>query len=79
MMTGAFWQWREVHLTLATQSVEQRDDTARTSGTFSLSYRPSEGAAVETHHGPFALQWQKINGNWKVVSASGDYKQLEGG
>jgi len=71
MMTGAFFQWRDVQLDLSNQKVQISGDSATTSGHFVLNYRPQEGAAPENHRSDFSLQWRKIDGAWKIVSASG--------
>jgi len=71
MMTGAFFQWRDVKLDLSNRKVQINGDSATTTGRFALNYRPQEGASPESQSGDFSLNWQKIDGVWKVVSATG--------
>lgn len=71
VMTGAFWQWRDVQLQLTNQQVTVNGDEATTSGRFILNYRPAQDAAPESNSGNFTLQWRKADGQWQVVSATG--------
>ena len=71
MVAGAFWQWRDVELTRTGQSVTVSGDNADARGTYVMRYRPSEGAAVETHRGNYVLHLRLEDGEWKVAAATG--------
>lgn len=78
MMGASFLQWRDVQLVRSSERIEIDGNSATATGKFRLSYRPSEGAAIETKSGDYILQLRHEDGQWKVVSASGGEKQFTG-
>lgn len=61
---------RDVQVYLSGLRIEVRDDSATTTGHYNVSYRIGD-APAESRAGDFTLQWQKRDGQWKIVQAEG--------
>jgi ketosteroid isomerase-like protein len=70
-LAGTFYQWRDVQLQRTVDRVQVSGDTATTSGTYRISFRPAPDAAPETQAGTYTLQWRLRDGNWQIVAAQG--------
>jgi ketosteroid isomerase-like protein len=70
-LTGAFFQWREVTLTLTKLNVAVQDDMATATGKFSITLRPSPNARADAYLGNFKLTWKKRDGQWLITKAEG--------
>ena len=74
---SGFIQSRDLKLELPTVSTQVSGDTATTTGTFNLSFRPTPEAPIERRSGDFKLQWQRQDGEWKIVKAEGGEVPLD--
>jgi len=68
---SGFIQSRDLELKLPSVSTQVKGETATTTGTFDLSFRPTPEAPIERRSGSFKLQWQQQDGQWKIVKAEG--------
>lgn len=67
-----FLQARDVQLHVSNEQVTVNDDTAYSSGHFTISYKPSPDAGAQTQVGDFELEWTKEeNRQWKITRAEG--------
>jgi len=72
MLSAGLFQARDVQVTLSKVELErQGSDEAVTSGNYSVTMRPAEGAQSTNAHGPFKFYWRKVEGEWKVYKAEG--------
>ncbi len=60
-----------VKLDLSGLDVKVEDDAATSSGSYVLRWKNAPDAPEESTSGQFQAQWQKIDGQWKITSASG--------
>jgi HAMP domain-containing protein len=67
----ALMQWRDVKLSFSKQQVAVRGSEATTAGRYSLSVRETPEAKTETFQGDYSLLWQKRDGRWNIIRATG--------
>ncbi|HEX8834773.1 MAG TPA: nuclear transport factor 2 family protein [Abditibacteriaceae bacterium] len=71
LLAGAMWQTRDVQLQRSDEKIEVRGDQATTTGRFRVSYRSAAQAPPDTRRGTYSLKWKRIDGDWKIISATG--------
>ena len=75
---GGILQYRVVDLTINGVAVKVNGQNASSDGRFLLSLKSEYNSPPELHDGDFQLQWQKIDGEWKIVAIKGKVPQGEG-
>ena len=64
-------QYRVVDLNINGVQVKVNGERASSDGRFLLSLKSEFNSPPELHTGDFALQWQKLDGEWKIVAIKG--------
>ena len=73
---GAILQYRVVDLGINGVQVKVQGERASSDGRFILSLKSEFSSPPEVHNGDFQLQWQKSNGEWKIVAVKGKVPDL---
>ncbi len=71
MMKGSLFQWRDVQVQRTGEQIAVNGNTATSSGSFRLLYRPGPNAPPQTANGTYTLHWRLIDGEWKITKAEG--------
>ena len=80
LLKGAFIEATQVKAKRTAETYEIRGDSATVSGIFNARYRrirESHDAPMNTLAGDYSLIWQRRDGDWKIVGASGGDKTLD--
>ena len=80
LLKGAFLEASKIEATRTAETYEIRGDSATVSGIFNARYRrvrESHDAPKNTLAGDYSLIWQRRDGDWKIVGASGGDKTLD--
>jgi hypothetical protein len=71
-LAGGILQYRVIKLSLSNQKVGINEDSAVSSGNYSLSLKPEFNSSPELNSGRFDLKWKKVDGEWLIVSAAAE-------
>lgn len=70
-LAGALLQYRVVELELSGVQTTVNGDSANSSGRYNLSLKSELASPPELSKGEFKVRWRKIEGEWKIVQATG--------
>jgi ketosteroid isomerase-like protein len=71
-LVAFFFQNSDVRLDLAGVDATVEGDSATSSGSYSARWKSGPTAPDEVRTGRFIAKWRKIEGQWKIVEATGD-------
>lgn len=69
-LTGGILQFRVIDLQLSGIQNQVNGEKAQSTGNYVLSLKPEFTSPAQTSGGKFTVKWRKIEGEWKIISAS---------
>ncbi len=72
-LVGGILQYRVIDLKVNRVENIVRGESARSTGNFTLSLQSERESPPQFSAGKFDLTWRKIEGEWKIIGAQGDF------
>jgi hypothetical protein len=71
-LAGGILQYRVIKLSLSNQKVDINEDSAVSSGNYSLSLKSEFNSSPDLTSGRFNLKWKKVDGEWLIMTAAAE-------